>query len=261
MSSLTNQIALITGAGTGIGRQTARQMAAEGAHVIVVGRREAPLTEVAKEIADTGGRATVHACDLEDAEAAAGLGAWAVSEFGRVDVLVNNAGHSSKVRSVRYVGQAEWNSVFDVNVNAVYRLTQAVLPAMIAQQRGTIITVTSMAAVNAGLLGGAPYGAAKAAAWSFMRSINAELRNEGVRACTIVPAEVDTPILDNRPLPPDADQRATMMQPEDVAQAITLCATMPARTIVEQITLWPTHQRDVSADIAAARALKGAENS
>ena len=94
-----------------------------------------------------------------------------------------------------------------------------------------------------------------------MRSINAELRNEGVRACTIVPAEVDTPILDNRPLPPDADQRATMMQPEDVAQAITLCATMPARTIVEQITLWPTHQRDVSADIAAARTLKGAENS
>ena len=139
MSSLTNQIALITGAGTGIGRQTARQMAAEGAHVIVVGRREALLTEVAKEIADTGGRATVHACDLEDAEAAARLGAWAVSEFGRVDVLVNNAGHSSKVRSVRYVGQAEWNSVFDVNVNAVDRLTQAVLPAMIAQQRGTNI--------------------------------------------------------------------------------------------------------------------------
>ena len=253
LNKLEQNVAIVTGAGTGIGAAAAQLLAQQGAQVVLVGRREQPLQVTADLICNAGGQALVIPCDLEDREAAAALGARVVEQLGRVDILVNNAGHSSKVRSVQYVTQPEWSSVFKVNVDAVYRLTQAVLPTMIAQQRGTVITIGSMAAVNAGLLGGAPYGAAKAAVWSFMRSINAELRNQGIRACTILPAEVDTPILDNRPLPPGEAERATMMQPQDVAEAILLCATMPQRTLVEQITLWPTHARDVSADIAAAR--------
>jgi NADP-dependent 3-hydroxy acid dehydrogenase YdfG len=81
------------------------------------------------------------------------------------------------------------------------------------------------------------------------------LRDKGIRATTVMPAEVDTPILDNRPLPPDAKARATMMLPEDVAQAILLCVTLPARTVVEEMVLSPTRTRDQSRDIEVARDL------
>jgi NADP-dependent 3-hydroxy acid dehydrogenase YdfG len=90
-----------------------------------------------------------------------------------------------------------------------------------------------------------------------MGHIHTVLRDKGIRATTILPAEVDTPILENRPLVPDTRARATMMQPEDVAAAILLCVTMPSRTVVEEIILSPTVQRDLSADLAVARDLGG----
>ena len=90
-----------------------------------------------------------------------------------------------------------------------------------------------------------------------MRGINNEMRRFGIRACTIVPAEVNTPVLDNRPSPPDPGARASMMQPEDVAAAIVLCARMPGRTLVEQIVMRPTRPRDTAAELAAAARLGG----
>ena len=153
------------------------------------------------------------------------LGAWAEAEYGRVDILVNNAGYSSTVRSIRYVPVDEWSEVFTINVDAVYRLTQTLLQGMIDRGEGTIITVSSMAALNPGPLGGAPYSAAKAASLTIMKYINTELRNTGVRASTIVPAEVDTPLIDKRAVSPPAEERGTMMGPRDVAEAILLCAT------------------------------------
>jgi NADP-dependent 3-hydroxy acid dehydrogenase YdfG len=101
-------------------------------------------------------------------------------------------------------------------------------------------------------LGGAPYSAAKAASLNMIRGMNTELAKFGVRACAIMPGEVDTPILENRPRPPDSDDRATMMQAEDIAQAVFLCAAMPQRTIVEQVVMIPTMRRDVVRDMAAA---------
>jgi len=168
-------------------------------------------------------------------------------------VLVNNAGHSSKARNVRWVPQDEWDAVVNVNLTGVYALTQAVLPSMIARGRGTIITVSSLAALKPGLIGGAPYGAAKAGVRNLMGHVHTVLREKGIRATTIMPAEVDTPILDNRPLPPDAAARATMMMPEDVAEAILLCVTLPARTVIEEIVISPTRSRDQSQEIAVAR--------
>ena len=122
---------------------------------------------------------------------------------------------------------------------------------------GPIVTVASVAALNPNLLGGVAYGAAKAAELALMRGINNELRDQGIRACTIVPGEVNTAVLDNRPSPPSDSARAAMMQPEDVAQAIVLCASMPGRTLVEQIVMTPTASRDRSAELAVA-AVKGA---
>jgi NADP-dependent 3-hydroxy acid dehydrogenase YdfG len=254
MGVLDGQVAIVTGAGTGIGEVTASMLAAEGAQVVICGRRQAPLDSVVKTIEKGGGRCAARAVDLEDPEAAATLVRWTLERFGRVDVLVNNAGHSSHARSIRWVGRKEWDSVMAVNVTAVYVLTQAVLPGMIERKRGTIVTVGSLAALKAGLIGGAPYGAAKAAVRNLMSHIHNTLRNEGIRATIIMPAEVDTPILDKRPLPPDATARSTMMLAEDVARAIMLCCTMPQRTVLEEIVMSPTFQRDTSKDVAAGYA-------
>jgi len=253
VGALDGKVAIVTGGGSGIGKETARMMAAEGAKVVVAGRRQPGLDDAVAEIKRTGGQAVPYLVDMEDGDAAAALGKWTLAKLGRVDILVNNAGHSSKARSIRWIGAEDWHSVFKVNVEGVYRLTQSVIEDMIKRGDGTVITVSSMAALTPGLLGGVAYSPAKAASLNLMREINAELRNRGIRACTIIPAEVDTPILKRRPLPPDEKARSTMMRPEDVAAAIMLCATMPARTLVEQIVMMPTRQRDQSKEIEAAR--------
>ena len=179
----------------------------------------------------------------------------AIKEFGNIQYLVNNAGHSSKVRSMRYVKKDDWQSVFNVNVEGVYRLTQAILPNMIENGGGSVVTISSMAAINPGLMGGVPYSSAKAAVAAMMTAMRQELREHGIRSCTIYPAEVDTPILDNRPLPPDAQARSTMMMPEDIAETILLCMRMPHRTIVQDVIVSPTIQRDVSEDMKIAKTL------
>lgn len=252
MGRLDGQVAIVTGGGSGIGREAARMLAAEGAHVVVAGRRTEPLERVVGEIRRAGGKATARQADVGKHAEAVGLARFTVDTQGRVDILVNNAGHSSKVRSIRWVGKPEWDGVLDVNLNGVYALTQAVLPDMLARGGGTIVTVASVAAFRPGLIGGAPYGAAKAAVRNLMGHVHTVLRDRGIRATTIMPAEVDTPILDNRPLPPDAKARATMMRAEDVARAILLCVTLPPRTVIEEIVMSPTLQRDMSADLAVA---------
>jgi NADP-dependent 3-hydroxy acid dehydrogenase YdfG len=227
-------------------------LAAEGARVVICGRRQAPIDTVARAIEKAGGHCAARAVELEDPAAATAFVRWTLERWGRVDVLVNNAGHSSHARSIRWVGRQEWDSVMAVNLTAVYVLTQAVLPGMLERGGGTIVTVGSLAALKAGLIGGAAYGAAKAAVRNLMAHVHNTLRNRGIRATIIMPAEVDTPILDKRPLNPDAAARATMMQAEDVARAILLAVTLPPRTVIEEIVMSPTILRDQSKDLAVA---------
>jgi NADP-dependent 3-hydroxy acid dehydrogenase YdfG len=257
MPALEGQVAIVTGGGSGIGRATAKMLAEEGAQVVIAGRRKGPLDEVASAIEKAGGRCAARVADLGQTAEVVELARWTLERYGRVDVLVNNAGHASKVRNIRYVDEREWQRVVAVNLTAVYTLIQAVLPGMIERGAGTIVTVSSLAALRPGLIGGAPYGAAKAGVRNLMGHVHTVLRNKGIRATTILPAEVDTPILENRPLVPDAPARATMMQPEDVARAILLCVTLPARAVIEEIVMSPTILRDQTADIEVARRLGG----
>ena len=104
------------------------------------------MRETEKAVQALGAKAWVRPVDLEDGDAAAALGQWALDELGRVDVLVNNAGHSTKVRSLRYIDAEEFRSVFRVNVEGVYRLTQSLMASMVARESGTIVTVASLAA-------------------------------------------------------------------------------------------------------------------
>src|SRR5438105_4112504 len=130
MGRLHGRVAIVTGGGSGIGRATARMLAAEGAHVIVAGRRREPHAAVVAEIEQAGGRAAAKSCDLEATAQAGELATWTLATCGRVDILVNNAGHSSRVRSVRWVSEEEWRGVRGVNPTGVLGLTQCVLPGM-----------------------------------------------------------------------------------------------------------------------------------
>lgn len=252
MKDLRGKVAVITGAGSGIGRATALAFGAAGATVVLAGRRAEPLERTRESVTAAGGNAVARSVDLEDGDAAAALGRWTLDEFGRVDVLVNNAGHSTRVRSIRYIEPDDFASVFRINVDGVYRLTQSLMDSMIARGHGTVITVASKAALDPNLLGGIAYGSAKAAEVALMRGMSNELRRHGIRACTIIPGEVNTAVLDARPSPPDETARQHMMQPEDVAAAITLCASLPGRTLVEQIVMSPTRPRDLSAELEVA---------
>src|SRR5215468_1209834 len=252
MGALDGQVAIVTGGGSGIGRETAKMLAAEGAHVVVSGRRQGPLDDAVAEIMRAGGKAVARRADMENETDPAVLGEWTIKTFGRVDILINNAGHSSTIRAILWLRKQDWDSVLAANLTGVYLITQAVLPSMIERGGGTIITVSSVAGIRPGLMGGVPYSAAKAAVRNLMGHNHSEHRDKGIRVTTILPAEVDTPILDRRPLPPDARARSTMMQPEDVACAIMLCVTLPPRTVIEEIVMVPTVQRDVSEDIRVA---------
>jgi NADP-dependent 3-hydroxy acid dehydrogenase YdfG len=253
MNSLRGQVALITGGGSGIGRSTALHLAREGAQVVIVGRRLAPLDAVVSEIERTGGKAWAHAADLSDREQLRALVERIAREVGAVSILVNNAGASSKVRNIRWIEDADWDDTIEVNLNAVYVLVQAVLPAMLQAGGGTIVTVSSLAAVRPGLLGGAPYGAAKAAVQNLMKFLYATFRNQGIRSTTILPGEVNTPIMDTRVRPPSSDERAAMVDPDDVARAILLCCSLPARATVEELVISPTHARDQGPDTEISR--------
>jgi NADP-dependent 3-hydroxy acid dehydrogenase YdfG len=252
MGVLDGQVAIVTGGGSGIGRETARMLAAEGARVVVAGRRQKLLDETVAEIERAGGTAFARTANIENPTDPAALAEWTIKTFARVDILINNAGHSSTIRAILWLRKEDWDSVLAANLTGVYLITQAVLPSMIERGGGTIVTVSSVAGIRPGLIGGVPYSAAKAAVRNLMGHIHSEHRDKGIRATTILPAEVDTPILDRRPLPPDARARSTMMQPEDVARAIMLCVTLPPRTVIEEIVMVPTMPRDMSEDIRVA---------
>ena len=253
MGLLDGKIALVTGAGTGIGRETAILLARDGATVVLTGRRIDPLQDVVALIEQAGGKAVARALDVASRDAILETVGWIKSHVGAVDILVNNAGSASKVLNARFISEVEWNATVNVNLTAVFNLTQAVLEDMIAKKEGTVITVSSLAVVNPNLLGGVAYGAAKAGVKNFMTFLHNTYRNQGIRATTILPGETDTPIMDHRARPPLAGERAAMLNPHDVARAVLLCASLQKGAVIPELHICPTFMRDTSADIETAR--------
>jgi NADP-dependent 3-hydroxy acid dehydrogenase YdfG len=253
MTTLTGRVAVVTGAGSGMGKETAILLARNGATVALVGRRMEPLDEVQQRILEEGGSAAVFALDITSADDVTRLFASVREAYGPVDILINNAGSASTVLNPQWLPEQEWREVLDVNLTAVFQLTQAALPDMLARGSGTIVTVSSLAAVNPNLLGGAAYGAAKAGVRNFMTFLHNTFRNQGLRSITVLPGEADTPILDNRARPPLPEERLNMVQPEDVARAIELAVTLPQRVVLQEIVVAPTRQRDTAADLEISR--------
>lgn len=248
MGSLSGQVALVTGAGTGIGRAVAEMFAREGARVALNGRRLEPLEETAALIAGVGGESLVAPGDLTDDAAVEGVARAVLDQWGQIDVLVNNAGLNVPRRALADLSADDWRSVIDADLTAPFLLCRAVLPSMRERRQGTIINISSMAGKRSSLLSGPAYGAAKAGLNSFTESLNLAERANGIRSCAICPGEVATPIMKLRPYPPSDEAMVTMLQPDDVAAAALLVAALPHRATIDEILIRPTVLRDVAED-------------
>jgi NAD(P)-dependent dehydrogenase (short-subunit alcohol dehydrogenase family) len=252
-------VAVVTGAGTGIGRAAALAFAAEGAHVALSGRRSGPLEEVAQAIrtqTDSGGsggaEVLVAPGDVSDPADVARLFDAVLARWGRVDVLLNNAGINTKARNLHDISIEDWQRVVDINLSGSFYCARRALQTMRRQHSGTIINLVSGAGKRAGAIAGVAYSASKFGQAALTQSINEEERAFNVRACSVFPGEVDTPIIDLRPVVPSAEARAAMLQPEDVAAAILLVATLPPRAAIDELVIRPTVTRDQRSEIRRA---------
>jgi NADP-dependent 3-hydroxy acid dehydrogenase YdfG len=241
---LTGQVAIVTGASSGIGKATAYALANEGAKVALVARSVDVINQMADEINGKGGTAIAYAADVADAAAVERFVTNVVHEWGRIDLLFANAGVNTKQRNLHDMSTEQWDFVIDVNLNGVMYCVREVLPQMRKQKQGTIITLASMAGRRSGIMSGVAYGASKAGAVSLSHSINVEEKINGIRATVILPGEVATAILDLRPNPPSAAARETMLQPEDVAETVVFVASMPHRVTIDELWITPTVQRE-----------------
>lgn len=246
---MASKVCIITGAGTGIGRSAAIKLAALGHVPVLVGRTASKLEAVHGEITAAGGHALVAAGDVTQMETIRRTVDMCLKAYGRIDVLVNNAGYATRNRTTLTITPEEFDEVVRVNLWAPMFFTQAVLPIMLRAGSGTIVNVSSRGAYTPGGLGGPIYCAAKAGVVNFTKYLNGELKNTGIRACSIVPGEVDTPILEKRPVPPPKEARATMLSADDVGETIVLAVTLPPRALLEELTIRPTIQRDFSKEL------------
>lgn len=158
-----------------------------------------------------------------------------LARFRRVHVLVNSAGINVPRRSFRELALEDWHDVLDTNLNGAYYCIRAFLPSMREAHDGTIININSDVGKVARDLAGPAYVASKFGLTGLTQQINAEERGHGIRATSIFPRDVNTPLLDRRPQPPSREARRRMLQPEDVAACVWLAATLPPRAIVDEI--------------------------
>lgn len=249
MRDLSNKVAWITGAGTGIGEASAHALAGAGMNVVLSGRRSELLDSLAKEI---GERATTAPLDVSDQNAVAAAAEKLIADFGRIDVLVNSAGINVKERNWHNVTLEDWNRVIRIDLDGAFYCAKAVLGKMIDQGDGLIINISSWAGRFVSVVTGPAYTAAKHGMNAMTESLNMEAGIHGVRACAICPGEVATPILDNRPIPVTDEDRAQMVQSEDCGEIVRFIAELPAHVCINELTVSPTWNRGY---VAQARQL------
>lgn len=254
MRDLTNKVAWITGAGSGIGAGTALAYARAGMRLVLSGRREAELQAVADQVAKLGGSARVAVLDVADKDAVLAVAASIQAQEGRVDVLVNSAGLNVRERNWKHLSTAGWDQVLRIDLDGTFYCCHAVLPMMRAQKDGLIVNVSSWAGRFVGTMTGPAYSAAKFGVNAMTESLNMEECIHGIRATAVCPGEVATPILDKRPIPVSAEDKAKMVQADDCGELMLFLARMPAHVCLNEVTISPTWNRGF---VAAAQAIPG----
>ena len=244
LRSLEGKVAWVTGAGTGIGRGGAEALAEAGMTVVLSGRRPAPLQETAEAIAAAGGKAEVAPLDIADQAAVAACFADIEERHGRLDVLVNNAAVNIKERRWHQLTPESWEHLVDIDLNGIFYCVHAVLPTMRAQKDGLIINISSWAGRFASYVSGPAYSTLKHAVVAMTQTLNMEEGRNGIRASVVCPAEVATPILDNRPVQVSDEEKAKMLQPEDLGETIRFLAALPPRVSLAEVLIAPTWNRN-----------------
>ncbi len=227
--------AVVTGAGSGVGRAVARALAGRGWRLALWGRTLAALEETG---AGTGG-ALVRSVDVGDARAVERAAAEASGELGPVRLLVNAAGTNTPARRLDELSLEDYHAIVRTNLQGTYYASQAFLPGMRERRGGTIVNIVSDAALWGVPLAGAAYTVSKFGQRGLTQAINAEENRNGIRACAILPGEIRTPLLDLRPEPPPPGSFASMLQPEDVARCVLLAVELPPRAVVQELLVRP----------------------
>lgn len=232
------KVAWITGGGSGIGLAGGIELAKAGAHVIISGRSKETLAAAEKQIKAVGSGEAI-ALDVANKDDVAEVAA----KIGRVDILVNSAGINSPRRNLHNVSLESWDQIVAVNLSGMFYCVHAVLPGMRSRKDGLIINISSWAGRYASTLTGPGYNATKHAVVALTESINLEECANGIRATSVLPGEVATPILEKRPVPPTPEVRARMLQAEDLGKTLLFVASLPARACVNEIIISPTWNR------------------
>lgn len=241
MSDLQHKTALITGGGTGIGAGIALALAEAGCRVVINGRREDKLRETAARFTGEP-RILVRAGDVSDRAAAKQVIDWTTQQLGRIDILVNAAGINVVKRTMAALDPADWDKLMQVNATAAYNTMYCTLPQMRERKDGLIVNIVSIAGLRASPLGGVAYSASKFAMAALGTCVALEEKDNGIRVTNIHPGEVETPILDARPVPVTKEHRARILQPEDVAAAVLMVCRLPPRAHVQDLVIKPTTQ-------------------
>ena len=234
-----NRTAVITGAGSGVGRAVALALAKQNWQLVLLGRTKAALEETARLTGLTAEQVLVHGCDIGRVDDVNGMARTVLEKFKTVDALVNAAGTNAPKRALEVLSFADYHSMIDTNLHGAYYCVQAFLPQMRERKTGTIVNIVSDAGKQASPKAGPGYVVSKFGLAGLTQAINAEERGNGVRACAIFPGDIDTPLLDKRPIPPPAEARARMMLPEDIAECVLLAINLPPRAIVEELIVRP----------------------
>lgn len=243
MTDLTGQIAWVTGAGTGIGEAGAVALAESGCVVVLSGRRREPLDAVATRIETAGGTVEIEPLDVASQPDVETVAQRILGRHGRIDIGVFSAGINITERNWPVVSTESWDDVINIDLNGAFYCCHAVVPSMREQGGGLIINISSMAAKGASALTGPAYTAAKHAMNAMTASLLVEERNNGIRATAICPGEVATPILDARPVPVSDEDKARLLQSEDLGQLIRFVAEMPPHVTLNEILITPTYNR------------------
>ena len=246
MGRLDSQVAVITGASSGIGEATARVLSNEGAAVVLAARREERLEVLKREIEEKGGKALIVVTDVTKREDTQNLIQQAKDTFGSVDILVNNAG-VMLLSFIEKLKVDEWEQMLDVNVKGLMFATAAALPTMMEQEGGHIVNISSVAGRKV-MQSGAVYCATKFAVTAFSEGLRQELApSKNIRVTSIEPGAVATELTNHIT---DDDVKETMkgmldmttLESEDIAQSILYAVASPSRVNVNEILIMPTEQ-------------------
>ena len=239
MSSPEWKTALVTGAGSGVGRAVAQALNARGIKVALCGRERAKLEETARLLGGDREWVEIEPCDVADRAALGKAIARICEVFGSIEVLVSNAGINVPRRTLEQLDPADWDRMIATNLTGAFNLAHHVLPGMRARGRGLVVQICSISGLRASPLGGAGYSASKFGQAALGICLAREERMRGIKSTVIYPGEITTPILDRRPVPVPPERRAQILQPEDVAAAVGLAVDLPLHASVPEIVLMP----------------------